>query len=179
DQWRARSDVTVTYGVRLDMPQFPDTPHSNPLTVTDFGFRTDIVTAPKMWSPRAGFNWDLSGGSATRSQLRGGVGLFTGRTPYVWLSNQYGNTGVDFTTITANLNTANRIPFVADPFAQPTSVTGGAAGRQTANIIDPDYEFPEVVRGNLAYDRDLGIWGLIGIGELLITRNVKEIKYQN
>ena len=34
DQWRARSNLTLTYGVRLDVPNFPDTPHANPLAQT-------------------------------------------------------------------------------------------------------------------------------------------------
>ena len=179
DQWRVRSNLTLTYGVRLDAPNFPDTPKANPLTVTDFGLRTDVVPAPKMWSPRIGFNWDLSNGSEARSQIRGGIGYFTGRTPYVWLSNQYGNTGIDFTTISTSTAATNSIPFVADPNAQPIVVTGASAGRQSVNLIDPDYKFPAVVRGNLAYDRDLGFWGLIGTGEYLYTKNVQEIKYQN
>jgi hypothetical protein len=178
DQWRARPNFTLTYGLRLDAPHFPDTPKSNPVTIADFGYATNVVPAPKMWSPRVGLNWDLSNGGATRSQIRGGIGLFTGRTPYVWLSNQYGNTGLDFTTITANFAAANRIQFVADPNAQPTTVTGGAAGRQSVNLIDPDYKFPTVVRGNIAYDRSLG-WGLVGTGEFLFTNNVKEVAYQN
>ncbi len=179
DQWRATHNLSVTYGVRLDIPNFPDTPHANPLSVTDFGFRTDVVPAPKMWSPRIGFNWNPSEGEA-RSQIRGGIGFFTGRTPYVWMSNQYGNTGVDFTNLnTGSVNNALRIPFVADPNAQPTSVAGGASGLQTINLIDPNYKYPEIVRGNLAYDRDLGFWGLIGTGEFLFTNNINEIAYQN
>jgi len=74
DQWRARPNLTLTYGVRLDAPRFPDKPHANPLTIADFGYATDVVPAPKMWSPRVGFNWDLSRGGATRSQIRGGIG---------------------------------------------------------------------------------------------------------
>jgi hypothetical protein len=179
DQWRARSNFTLTYGVRFDVPQFPDTPHANPLAVSTYGFATDIAPAPKMFSPRAGFNWDLSNGSANRRQVRGGLGLFAGRTPYVWLSNQYSNTGVDFTALAVTFNNANRLTFVADPTRQPTSIPGGVAGNQTINVVDPDYQFPSVLRGNVAYDHQLGFWGLIGTGEVLFSSNVKEIKYQN
>ena len=174
------SNLTLTYGVRLDIPHFPDTPAANPLIVADFGYRTDIVPSPLMWSPRVGFNWDLSRGSNNRSQVRGGIGYFTGRTPYVWMSNQYGNTGVDFTNLnTGSVNNALRVPFVADPNAQPSTVPGGASGLQSVNLVDPDYRYPAVVRGNIAYDRGLGIWGLIATGEFLYTTNVEEIAYQN
>src|SRR5262249_43270581 len=141
DQWRARSNLSVTYGLRLDVPHFPDAPGANPLTVVDFGYRTDVSPAPKMWSPRIGFNWDLSNGSSKRSQLRGGVGYFTGRTPYVWLFNQYGNpgNGLNFTTISTSVSAANNVPFVADPNRQPVVVTGAQAGLQSINLVDPDY----------------------------------------
>jgi hypothetical protein len=124
-----------------------------------------------------GFNWDMSG-TGTR-QLRGGVGLFSGRTPYVWLSNQYGNTGVDFTSLSVSYLATNQIPFVADPNNQPTTVTGGTTGRQTINVIDPEYKYPSIIRSNLGFDHQLGIWGLIGTAELVYTNNVKEILYQN
>lgn len=179
DKWRIRNNFMLTYGIRADMPRFPNKPHTNPVPVNDFGYATDIVPAPTMWSPRVGFNWDLSGGSSRRSQVRGGVGLFTGRTPYVWLSNQYGNTGVDFTALSVSYNANNKVPFNPDPNNQPTGVTGGATGRQTINVIDPKYKYPSIVRTNVAYDHDLGFWGLVGTAELVYTWNAKEIFYQN
>jgi len=179
DKWRAASNLTVTYGIRFDMPHFPDKPMANPVPVADFGYATDVVPAPLMWAPRAGFNYDLSRGTGKRAQIRGGLGLFSGRTPYVWLSNQYGNTGVQFTNLSTSLSTANQIPFVADPANQPTSVTGGSAGRQTINVIDPNYKYPLVLRSNIAYDKDLGFWGLVGSAELLYTKTYQDIFYQN
>ncbi len=180
DRWRLADNFTLTYGIRVDKPTFPDTPLANPLAVTDFNLRTDITPSPLSWSPRVGFNYALgdSGGSR-QSQIRGGIGLFSGRTPYVWLSNQYGNTGVQFTNLSVSFAAANSIPFVANPDAQPTTVTGGTTGRQTINLVDPDYRYPEVIRGNLAIDHELGIFGLIGTAELVFSNNVNDIFYQN
>jgi hypothetical protein len=42
-----------------------------------------------LWSPRAGFNWDITGDK--RKQVRGGTGIFTGRLP-LWIGNQVGGT---------------------------------------------------------------------------------------
>jgi hypothetical protein len=177
DQWRAASNFTLTYGVRLDVPRFPDVPDNNPLAASEFGYRTNVVPAPTMWSPRVGFSWDLSGASEKHSQVRGGVGFFTGRTPYVWLSDQYGNTGVDFTSLSVPFGTSNMIPFVANPNSQPTNI--GGAGKQTINVINPNYKYPEIVRGNIAYDRSLGFWGLVGVGEFVFSKNVEDVAYQN
>ena len=179
DKWRVRPNFTLTYGIRADLPRFPDTPHANPLAVTDFGYRTDIVPSPTTWSPRAGFNWDLSKGTGKRRQIRGGLGLFAGRTPYVWLSNQYSNTGVDFTNLSVAYSSSLKLPFVADPNNQPTTITGGVTGRQTINLVDPNYKFPSVVRSNVGFDHDFGFLGLIGTAEFVYTHNVEEIAYRN
>jgi Carboxypeptidase regulatory-like domain len=175
DQWRVRPNLTLTYGVRADLPTFPDKPTENPLTVTGYGLSTSEVPSSVMWSPRAGFNYALS--TDNTEQIRGGIGLFSGRTPYVWLSNQYGNTGIEFRRLSIGFAAANRIPFVADPNAQPTSV--GNAQTNEVDLIDPDYKYPSLVRLNLAYDRDLKLFGLIGTAEFLYSQNVNDIKYQN
>jgi hypothetical protein len=179
DLWRLRPHLTLNYGVRLDIPNFPDKPTANPAALTNFGYATDVVPSPKMFSPRAGFNWDVSGHGS--SQLRGGLGLFSGRTPYVWLSNQYGNTGIEFQRIGASFNTANRIPFVPDPDHQPIVVVGAGAGSFTneVDVIDPDYKFPQVLRTNLGYDRQLGVFGLVATVEGFYSKNLKDIAYAN
>jgi hypothetical protein len=178
DKWRVKPNFTLTYGARLDLPRFPDTPRDNPV-MAQFGYSTSTVPTATMFSPRVGFNWDLSGTTGKRRQIRGGIGQFVGRTPYVWMSNQYGNTGLDFTSLSVSYNAANRVPFVADPLNQPTTVTGGSTGRQTINVVDPDYKYPTVIRGNAAIDHDLGFFGLVGTAEFLFTKSLNEISYQN
>ena len=96
DQWAVSPSLTLTYGLRLDVPFFPDEPSRNPEVEAPFGYRTDVVPDGNvLWSPRLGFNWNITGDA--RQQLRGGTGIFGGRTPYVWISNQYSNTGIEFT----------------------------------------------------------------------------------
>jgi hypothetical protein len=179
DLWRVSGNLTLNYGVRIDKPNFPEKPTANPAAVQNFGFATDVVPNPAMISPRAGFNWNLGG--EAKQQLRGGVGVFSGRTPYVWLSNQYGNTGIEFTRIGASFNANNRIPFVADPKNQRRTVTGATAGSfsNEIDVVDPDYDFPKLLRTNLSYDRDLGFWGLVGTVEGVYSRNLKDIGYAN
>lgn len=175
DQWRVNPRLTVTYGARVDIPTFPDKPTANPLAVDTFGLATDVVPEGVLWSPRAGFNYQLGGDRD--QQVRGGIGSFSGRTPYVWLSNQFGNTGIEFRRLSVRFSSRNRIPFVADPEAQPTSL--GDAATNEIDLIDPDYSYPSVLRGNLAYDRDLGVWGMRGTAEFLYSQNLEDIKYQN
>jgi len=177
DQWHAARNLTVTYGVRVDLPIFPDKPSRNEFSETTFGFRTDVVPESKLWSPRVGLNYDVRGDG--KAQVRGGAGLFTGRTPYVWLSNQYGNTGNEFQRVSVTNNANNRIPFVADPTNQPKTVPGARVLGNEIDVIDPDYEFPSLWRGNVGYDRDLGVWGLIASLEFLASKTVNDVKYEN
>ncbi|MBP6716188.1 MAG: TonB-dependent receptor [Acidobacteria bacterium] len=178
DQWRVKSNLTLTYGARVDAPMFPDKPTANAVAVANFGYNTDVAPKGLQWSPRVGFNWDTTGDGSR--QLRGGVGMFNGRTPYVWLSNQYGNTGNEFSRIGASNNANNRIPFVADPASQPKVVTGasGSSFSNEIDLVDPNYKYPVLLRGNLGYDTTLPL-GLIGSTEFLFTRNIRDIKYQN
>lgn len=50
---------------------------------------TRLPTGKALFSPRFGFNWDVTGNK--QYQIRGGSGLFTGRFPFVWLGNHIGN----------------------------------------------------------------------------------------
>jgi hypothetical protein len=177
DQWRVSNNFTMQYGVRVDVPNFPDHPTQNPASEAAFGYSTTTVPGKAMWSPRVGFNWNLPG--ELRQQVRGGVGIFSGRTPYVWLSNQYGNTGIEFTRLRVFYAATTNVPFVSDPNSQPKAVPGGSAATNEIDLIDPDYQFPSSLRWNLAYDRDLGFLGLVATGEVVFSETLKEIDYRN
>jgi hypothetical protein len=175
DQWRVHPRFTLTYGLRWDKPHFPDTPTANPASVANYAFATDLVPSPSSWSPRAGFNWDLSS-EGPRQQVRGGIGLFSGRNPFVYLSNQYGNTGIEFRRITETFGATKNLAFSADPDNQPKNV--GTAATNEIDVVDPDYQFPSIVRGNLAYDRDL-FAGVVGNFEVLFSNTVNDVNYSN
>ncbi|MCK7483494.1 MAG: hypothetical protein M0C28_45520 [Candidatus Moduliflexus flocculans] len=123
-----------------------------------------------MFSPRVGFNWDVRGDKTT--QVRGGVGLFSGRTPYVWISNQYSNTGMEFTRLDIR-NPA--FAFESDPLNQPA---GGTGLTSEVDLIDSNFMYPQSLRGSLAVDQELP-YGIIGTVELVASKNVNEILYQN
>lgn len=178
DQWRPMDRMTVTFGARLDLPRFPDKPTANPDALSFYGFSTDVVPNQTLFSPRVGVTYDVDGNG--RQIVRGGVGSFSGRTPYVWLSNQYGNTGNEFQRIRVAESSTNpaRIPFVADPNNQPRTITGVGASQNEIDVIDPDYKFPQLIRGNVGYDRTL-FFGLTGTAELLFSRTIRDIRYEN
>jgi hypothetical protein len=190
DRMSLSSRFTLTPGIRFDVTRFPDNPGRNQRFETSFQTaytaanlgtfdrRTDEIPESNMSvNPRVGFNWDVTGNQTT--QVRGGVGLFAGRTPYVWISNAYGNTGLDYTRFTCTgtaANATNRAPpFVADPANQPRYCVNSANVPQPAaalaneiNTVDPDFKMPQVVRWSLAVDHQLP-HGLVGTLEGLYT----------
>ncbi len=177
DQWRVNDRLTFTFGVRGDKPSFQDEPAFNPVVQTALGFRTDSTPSEDVViSPRLGFNWSPSG----KDQLRGGVGVFAGRTPYVWISNAFGGTGVASTSLTTTCpggtTGAGCIPFNPDPFNQPH--TGGAGSTIAVDLIDPDFEFPRVLRATLGYDRTLP-WDIRATIEGVWSQTQKDVFYQN
>ena len=170
DVWRPKSNVTLTAGIRMDVPIFGDTayPNANADLMT---FRDETGAAVQdqtgklpnstpLWSPRLGFNWDVSSDQTT--QIRGGTGVFTGKPAYVWISNQIGNTGV-LTGFIQDENVTSR-PFHPNPdFYKPATVTGAPAASVELNVSDPDFKFPQTWRTNIGVDHKLP-WGMIGTG---------------
>ncbi|HKB79584.1 MAG TPA: carboxypeptidase regulatory-like domain-containing protein, partial [Thermoanaerobaculia bacterium] len=176
DQWHAQNNLTLTFGLRLDKPHYDTTPSFNPAVQNAIGFSTATTPSESIiWEPRVGFNWDPTGQG--RQQLRGGVGVFLGRAPYVWISNNYGNTGVE-TTALGCLQSAGCTPpaFNADPNNQPRNLGSGAAS--TINVVDSNFQFPRVLRATLGYDRDLW-WGIKGTAEVLYSKTQKDVFYYN
>lgn len=179
DQWAVRSNLSLTYGLRVDAPFFPDKPTRNPFTETTYGFRTDeIPDGEPLWQPRVGFNWDMGGNA--RQQLRGGAGIFAGRAPYVWISNNYARTGIEqqFIRVTTPFGQEPSIPFNPDPLNQGLP-PGVVPSFGEFNLIDPDFEFPQLLRFNLAYDRELPWWNLVASIEGIYADSLEEIDYRN
>jgi len=180
DTWNVSDTVSLNYGLRLDIPILPDKPTYNSTADDVFGVDTsDVPSGVLLWSPRVGFNWDPNADGV--QQVRGGIGLFSGRTPYVWLSNQYGNTGNEFTRISSYLgrpiNAGNNITFVADPLNQPTDV--GNASTNEVDVTDPDYHFPSVMRATLGYDRELPWQNMTFTAEFIYATTNYDVYWEN
>lgn len=176
DQWRVNDRFSLTYGIRADLAKFSDRPAFNSAVEAALGYDTsDVPDDNLILSPRVGFNWDPRGKG--EDQLRGGIGVFAGRAPYVWISNVYAGTGIASTALACQASRGCVVPpFNPDPFDQPQT---GAGSTPTVDLIDPDFEFPQVLRTTLAYDRELPWWGLRGSLELLYTQVQQDVFYIN
>ncbi len=188
DIWSATPKFSLTYGVRLDDPLLPGKPDANPALAavqfthftddgshgtgtTDVANTADFSTSP-LWSPRLGFNYDVKGDQSTF--IRGGIGIFSGRPPYVWVSNAYANSGLTQETLTCN--GASVPTFTTDLASQPTScASGGPPSPPVPSIVyfDHGFKFPQTLRGALGLDHQLG-WGTVLTVDLLYTRTLNQ-----
>ena len=169
DQWAATSSLTLTAGMRMDVPFFTSRPVGNPLLRSELGIDNSLTPSGNiLWSPRLGFSYDVGG----KGFLRGGVGLFSGRPAYHWISSVYASTGLD----ASNLFCAGSdVPaFTLDPFGQPITCGGGAfVPASEVNYFDPAFRFPRSFRGALGTDLRLP-GGVVGTLDLLYVRGVNQ-----
>ena len=191
DEVNVNENFRLTAGLRVDKPTYPEQPLPNNavnnLPLFDkFGNITNYNTGawPKSslyWSPRIGFRWNMPQENLV---IRGGTGLFTGRIPFVYLTNL--PTGVGpyqfgaLVTNTAQLQNFlfNPDPHTYNPFYNsnlnpavfPTK--GGTVVPTGAYaLIQQNFKFPQVWRTDLAFDRTFGK-GWTATVEALYTKDI-------
>ncbi|GAC1374394.1 MAG: TonB-dependent receptor [Hymenobacter sp.] len=189
DEWSPRNNLKVIYGLRADLPFLTSdlTQNTNAanLTFRD-GVKINTGAVPQksvLLSPRVGFNWDVN--DDRKTQLRGGTGIFTGRVPFVWLSNQASNNGVQFGSYsytgsaTNNPNASPLTPSYFNPSVDAYRPQNAAANTAyNLAVTDKDFKFPQVWRTNLAVDQELP-GGVIGTLEAFYTKDLNSIYHQN
>jgi hypothetical protein len=173
DEWTVSPKLKLTFGLRVDIPTYPDTPAKNDL-VTKYlpGYSTDSVPETSLlWSPRFGFNYDLSDDRTT--QLRGGLGVFTGKVPYVWISNNYGNTGTTMGYVSSIGENS-----VASIISNPLGATPAASNIQAEiNLASKELKMPQVLRLDAAIDQQLPL-GFVGTVEFQYSKTLNDMIYR-
>ncbi len=173
DVWSVLPNLKLTYGLRFDMYAFPESPIDNPDFAADFvGMRTSELPSPVSLSPRVGFNWDVN--DDKELQLRGGLGMFAGNTPGVWISNQFTNSGMIFSSV----NLTSDIPTFDPTNWKNLRNQVSAIAKSEIAITNKDFKMPQVFRSNIAVDYHIG-FGIIGTLELMYGKNVNEVMYKN
>ncbi|HMG15877.1 MAG TPA: carboxypeptidase regulatory-like domain-containing protein, partial [Saprospiraceae bacterium] len=184
DALQLSNNFKLTFGVRASIVDLGDTKVIENVALRDSvflnldnqptKFNTAVLPNSKLLlEPRVGFNWDVNGNKST--QIRGGIGIFTGRPPYVYLSNQIGNNGVLTGFIEESNTNTNKYPLVGDP-SQFIPATPTLPSTFSIAVTDKDYKYPQVFKTNIAIDQKLPL-GLIATAEFMYNRNMNGVLY--
>jgi hypothetical protein len=172
DQWVPTPHLTVTAGLRLDIPFAPTPPTWSLKAWNGLGISTsETPSGNLLWSPRLGVNYDPSGRGIT--VLRGGVGFFAGPPPNVWYRNVYGTTGVRALHMDCE---DNAVPaFTLDPKNQPTACAEPTPLTAPLAVFDPEFRFPRNLKVALGIDRLLP-GGVVATVDLLYSHLVNAVE---
>lgn len=160
DDFYLTDDLKIVAGLRYDWYTTSDRPALNEDFVADYGFRNDAnLDGVSLLQPRVSFNYTID----ERTELHGGVGLFSGGNPNVWMSNNFSNTNTTqvgtrgrnfgYTDGSRSLfdddiiwvNTEEGItpgPGYSIPSELDAAVDSGDGSNFDLNYLDPNFELP-------------------------------------
>jgi len=176
DNWRISEALNLLAGFRYDTYGGSSRAALNPNFVARYGFpNTAFVNGRDLFQPRLGFDFKPT----SEIQIRGGVGLFGGGAPDVYVSNSFSNTGIltnqidvrqnnNGTFTGTGVNAVNGAAILQN--VNPAAVPGAAntllsaasvSTTSTTNALDPNFKLPSQWRATLSADfkPDLGMFG--------------------
>jgi outer membrane receptor for ferrienterochelin and colicin len=178
DEWNASPRFSMTYGLRADVPLvFGNPPTNEAFNSSAIAQKYDLKTnqvprATVLLSPRVGLRWRIHESADAKTLLRGGAGIFSGRIPFVWISNCFSNTGMTQRGYTLDSSKGQTVP----KFGEEPSGSDGVSSNPMLNIVAKEFRYPQVMRATLALEQEYKGWhfaveGIFSksINDLLIT----------
>ena len=174
DDFDMGNGVALVFGLRYDWYTTGDAPVENEAFTAEYGFsNTNTLDGEGLLQPRFGFTWDAT----DTLSVRGGIGLFSGGNPNVWLSNTYSNNNVlqfgqrgrsfGYTDGTRSLFDTDIVwqdvedgvtagPGYGIPGELYDAVASGVGDNFEINYLDPNFEIPSDWKFALGATWDLG-----------------------
>ena len=173
DDWRVTDRLTLNLGLRYDVQVTDKPPVSNPFAAAA-GIRTDQLDTDKdNFGPRFGFAWTPFAGA--RTVLRGGYGIFYGRTPSIMVGTAHSNNGLSVGTKTFTGSDMPSYPNTkcGPPVDSPScpAPSTGAASAPSIFIMQPGYQQPIVQQANLNLEQRLTNDLSVNLGWLMAKGN--------
>jgi len=158
DDWRVNANLTLNFGVRYDLVN-PDKPSINNPAALAAGISTTALQTDKTdFAPRIGVAYTPSWGKG-KQVIRGGYGIFYGRTPSIMTGTAMSNNGINVTTLTY---TGANIPFYPNticgaPADKPscTPAAGGTSAPPIIFVFDRNFKEPMIHQANFGYEAEI------------------------
>ncbi|WP_342806858.1 TonB-dependent receptor [Alteromonas sp. M12] len=160
DEFYLTDDLKVIAGLRYDWITSSDHPEENADFLAQNGYSNSAnLDGVSLLQPRIGLNYTLN----DSTEIRGGVGLFSGGNPNVWMSNNYSGTNVaggevdggdfgyddgsrslfDDDVVWVNVEDGAPVgPGYGVPSELDALVDSGVASNFESNNLDPDFDMP-------------------------------------
>jgi outer membrane receptor protein involved in Fe transport len=151
NDFRANSKLTLNLGVRYDYEKIDCPPVQNPDPLL-LSHGVNTANCPKDKNnigPRAGFSYAPD----DKTAIRGGFGLYYGRTPAIVTGTAHSQNGINVSGI--NLTSAQ---IVSAGLAYPRILTAppaGTAANPNLFLFAPDYEQPYTEQGRIGVEREI------------------------
>ncbi len=183
DKIQLSDEFTLTAGLRLDIPVITTDPDEDTFfnstalpAIEQFydvqGARSgQLPKAQFLLSPRVGFKYSPSN-SDGRLSVRGGVGVFTSRVPFVWPGGSFTNNGLTI----GNVFTTDH-PFNPDIQTQITNPDFTVPSGQVDLFVE-DFKYPQVLRASLGIDNNFEN-GWFASLEGIYTKTLNNVFYEN
>ncbi len=151
DDWRLTPKLTLNLGLRYDLQDLADPSVHNPsaaLAAVGLDTATPVSDGNNI-APRFGFSYAFD----EKTVLRGGYGIFFGRTPAIMLGTAHSQNGIQVTGVSLNCTLVpNPCPIYPNIFNAPPSTCGV---NPSLYLFAEDYAQPYVQQGRLGIEREL------------------------
>lgn len=194
-----------TVGLRAEMPIYMNKLTANPsidaLELLDKNGNPRHYSSGKwpksrvMLSPRLGFNYDVFGNRSLT--LRGGTGIFTGRVPFVWLTNMPTGSGVlqnnmepgSYAQVAPWIDQIRFHPedsyyYVQNPIyytdadgnrVTPFINTPEEGAPSSFSLVDDNFKMPSVWRSSIGADYRIPNTPVTLIADILYTKDINAV----
>ena len=147
DEWHASPGLTLNFGARYDRQGIAQPAVRNPdAQLAAAGIDTSVVPQDgDNVAARLGFAWTPKGSDKT--VVRGGYGMFYGRTPSIMIGTAMSNNGVNVQTLTF---TGAQMPTYPNIF--PAIPSGVTLPKPTIFVFDPSFQSPLVHQASVGVE---------------------------